>query len=174
MSSERKAESSVRPASRPFALDPLFRALTALPGVGPKNGKLLEKLVAGPKILDVLWHRPIAFVDRRFSPKVKDAPDGKVVTLALRVGKHFPNARKGLPYKVWCTDDTGTINLVFFHAHKDWLEKQLPTDTDVIVSGRVEYFQGNPQIVHPDAIGKPEDRARIETVEPVYPLTQSG
>lgn len=171
MSSERKAEPT-RPTSRPFALDPLFRALTALPGVGPKNGKLLEKLVGGPKILDLLWHRPIAFVDRRFSPKVKDAPDGKVVTLALRVNKHFPNARKGLPYKVWCSDETGAINLIFFHAHKDWLEKQLPMDTDVIVSGRVEYFQGNPQIVHPDAIGKPDDRASIETVEPVYPLTQ--
>jgi ATP-dependent DNA helicase RecG len=163
---------SPRSAGRPFALDPLFRALTSLTGIGPKNGKLLEKLVNGPKILDVLWHRPVAFVDRRFSPKIKDAPDGKIVTLAVNVGKHTPNPRKGLPYKVWCTDETGTINLVFFHAHKDWLEKQLPVGADVIVSGRVEYFQGNPQIVHPDAIGTPEDRASIETVEPVYPLTQ--
>jgi ATP-dependent DNA helicase RecG len=157
--------------SRPFALDPLFRSLTSLTGVGPKNGKLLEKLVGGPKILDILWHRPIDFVDRRFSPKIKDAPDGKIVTLAVRVHQHFPNARKGQPYKVWCTDETGTINLIFFHAHKDWIEKQLPVNEDVIVSGRIEYFQGNPQMVHPDAIGKPEDRADIETVEPVYPLT---
>ena len=157
--------------SRPFALDPLFRSLTSLTGVGPKNGKLLEKLVGGPKILDILWHRPIDFVDRRFSPKIKDAPDGKIVTLAVRVHQHFPNTRKGQPYKVWCTDETGTINLIFFHAHKDWIEKQLPLNEDVIVSGRIEYFQGNPQMVHPDAIGKPEDRADIETVEPVYPLT---
>ncbi len=158
--------------SRPFALDPLFRSLTTIGGVGPKNGKLLEKLVGGPKILDILWHRPIDFVDRRFSPKVKDAPDGKVVTLAVRVLKHTPNPRKGLPYRVTCHDETGTINLVFFHAHKDWLEKQLPMNEEIIVSGRIEYFQGLPQIVHPDAIGKPEDCAAIETVEPVYPLTQ--
>lgn len=158
--------------SRPFALDPLFRALTSLPGVGPRSGKLLEKLLGGPKILDLLWHRPVDVVDRRFSPKVKDAPDGRVATLALRVQKHFPNAKKAQPYRIWCSDDTGTINLVFFHAHKDWLEKQLPEGADVIVSGRVEFFNGNPQIVHPDAIGKPEDRASIETLEPVYPLTQ--
>lgn len=157
--------------SRPFALDPLFRSITALPGIGDKNAALFDKLTGGRKILDLLWHRPIDFIDRRFSPKIKDAPNGKVVTLAVRIGKHFPNARKGQPYRVWCSDETGTINLVFFHAHKDWVKKQLPEDTDVIVSGRVEYFQGNPQIVHPDAIGKPEDRKAIETIEPIYPLT---
>lgn len=157
--------------SRPFELDPLFRAVTALPGVGPRNGKLLEKLTGGPKILDLLWHKPIDFVDRRFAPKVKDAPNGKIVTLTLRVGKHFPPPKQSLPYRVWCSDETGTINLVFFHAKKDWLQKQLPENADVIVSGRVEYFNGHPQIVHPDAIGKPENRADIETVEPVYPLT---
>ncbi len=158
--------------SRPFELDPLFRALTVLPGVGPRNAKLLEKLVGGPKVLDLLWHLPIDFVDRRFAPTIKDAPDGKVATLTVTVGKHIPNQRKGQPYKVWCTDETGTINLVFFHAHKDYLEKQLPLNETVIVSGRIEYYQGNPQMTHPDAIGPEKDRASIETVEPVYPLTQ--
>ncbi len=157
---------------RPFELDPLFRALTVLPGVGPRNAKLIEKLVGGPKVLDLLWHLPIDFVDRRFTPKIKDAPNGKVATLTVTVGKHIPNARKGQPYKVWCTDETGTINLVFFHAHKDWLEKQLPLNEKIIVSGRVEYYQGNPQMTHPDAIGKLSERTAIETVEPIYPLTQ--
>ena len=159
-------------SNRPFALDPLFRPLTVLTGIGPRNAVLLEKLIGGPKILDLLWHKPIDFIDRRFSCPVKEVPDGKVVTLAVRVLKHSPNARKGLPYKVSCADASGAINLVFFHAHKDWLEKQLPVGADIIVSGRVEYYQGNPQITHPDAIGKPEDRASIETVEPIYPLTQ--
>lgn len=158
--------------SRPFELDPLFRALTALPGVGPRTARLLEKLVGGPKVLDLLWHLPIDFVDRRFSPKIKDAPNGKVATLTVTVGKHIPNQRKGQPYKVWCTDETGTINLVFFHPHKDWLEKQLPLNQKAVVSGRVEYYQGNPQMTHPDAIGTLKERKAIETVEPVYPLTQ--
>ena len=62
---------------RPFELDPLFRAITTLSGVGPKNGKLLEKLTGGTKVLDILHHKPVDFVDRRFSPKLKDAPDEK-------------------------------------------------------------------------------------------------
>lgn len=158
--------------SRPFELDPLFRTLTTLPGVGPRNGKLLEKLVGGPKVLDLLWHKPIDFVDRRFSPKIAEAPDGCIATLTVTVQKHFPNERRGQPYKVWCTDETGAINLIFFHAHKDYLEKQLPVGDLRIVSGRIEHYQGKVQMVHPESIGKLEERAAIETVEPIYPLTQ--
>lgn len=156
--------------SRPFDLDPLFRALTTLPGVGPKNAKLFEKLIGGPKVLDLLFHRPVDFIDRRFSPKIAEAPDGRICTMEVSVGKHFPNQRKSQPYKVWCTDDTGAINLVFFHAHKNWIEKQLPEGAKVVISGKVEFYAGKPQMTHPDIV-PPEDRAQLETLEPVYPLT---
>ena len=158
--------------TRPFALDPLFRRVTELSGIGPRNGTLFEKLCGGDKILDVLWHKPIDFIDRRFTCAIKDAPAGHIVTLTVTVQKHFPNERKSQPYKVWCTDDTGTLNLVFFRPRKDWLEKQLPVGAQVIVSGRIEYYNGTAQMTHPDAMGGPEDRAAIETVEPIYPLTQ--
>lgn len=154
---------------RPFELDPLFRSLTVLPGVGPKNAKLFEKLLGGGKILDLLWHRPVDFIDRSYSPKVADAEDGKICTLEITVQKHNLAARRGLPNKVWCTDDTGAINLIFFNAYKDWIEKQLPIGAKLYVSGKIEVYQGNRQMVHPDTITR--DRAEIEPAEPVYPLT---
>jgi ATP-dependent DNA helicase RecG len=157
--------------SRPFILDPLFRVITALPGVGPRTGKLFEKLVGGGKILSLLWHKPIDCVDRSNAPLIKDAPNGKIATLTLRVEKHFPNAKKNQPYRVWCMDESGTINLVFFQAREEWLKKQLPEGSTKIVSGRVEYFNGNPQMVHPDYVVPPEERASIEGIEPIYPLT---
>jgi len=156
--------------ARPFDLDPLFRALTTLPGVGPKNAKLFEKLLGGPKVLDLLWHLPVDFIDRRFSPVISEAPDGRIATMEVTVVSHSPNQRRGLPYRVKVRDDSGTMNLVFFHASKAWIEKQLPDREKIIVSGKVEYYQGNPQIIHPD-IAKPEERETLETVEPVYPLT---
>ena len=157
--------------SRPFVLDPLFKALTTLTGVGPKNAKLLEKLCGGPKILDVLFHLPIDFVDRRFSPKIAEAPAERMATIEVMIDKHAPNARRGQPYRVQVHDDTGKMALVFFHPRKDWLEKQLPVGHKVVVSGKVDYYQAHPQITHPD-IASLEDRASLETVEPVYPLTQ--
>lgn len=156
---------------RPFILDPLFRALTTLGGVGPRNGKLLDKLFGGPKILDALWHKPVDFIDRSFAPKVAEAPAGRIATMLLRVEKHMPASKRTMPFRVRCFDDTGSIDLVFFNPHKDFIEKNLPIGAKVVVSGRVDYFQGHPQIVHPDAMGAEEDRALIETMEPVYPLT---
>lgn len=156
---------------RPFELDPLFRSVTTLPGVGPKNAKLFEKLTGGSKILDILFHKPADFIDRRFSPKLKDAPNGKIATLEVQIEKHSPAPRRGLPHRVKATDGTGSIDIVFFNANKDWISKQLPLGEVRIISGKVEYYQGQAQMVHPDMIGKPNERAAIETVEPVYPLT---
>jgi len=169
--SKQPQEPARRPG-RPFALDPLFAPLTSLPGIGPKNGKLLEKLVGGPKLLDVLWHKPFDIMDRRFRPTVKDAPNGHIATLTVTVEKHTPNTRRSMPYRVRCKDETGLLDLVFFNAHKDYIEKQVPVGTTVIVSGRVDHYQGRAQIVHPDAIGAPEEIDEIAVVEPVYPMTQ--
>ena len=158
-------------AQRPFDLDPLFRSITTLPGVGPRIGKLMEKLLGGGKVLDLLFHAPVDFVDRRFSCPISDCPNGKVVTMEVRVEKHTPNPRKSLPYRVHASDESGTISLVFFHAKKGWIEKLLPIGQSVVVSGKVEYYQGKPQITHPDVV-KPAERDTLETVEPIYPLTQ--
>ncbi len=156
--------------SRPFELDPLFRRLTTLPGVGEKNAALFERLLGGQKVLDLLWHFPIDVIDRRFSPNINEAPNGRVATMEVRVIKHFPNARRSQPYRVKCSDNTGELNLTFFRANKGWIEKLLPEGERRVVSGKVEYYQGNPQIVHPDVVS-PEERESLQTVEPIYPLT---
>lgn len=156
---------------RPFVLDPLFRRVTELPGIGPRNAQLIEKLGGGERVIDLLWHLPIDIVDRRNAVPVSAAANGHIATLTVTVEKHTPSARKNLPYRVRCKDDTGTIDLVFFRPRRDWLEKQLPVGAKVIVSGKVDYFRGHPQIVHPDAMGSEEDRSQIERVEPIYPLT---
>ena len=54
---------------RPEILFPLFRPVTALPGVGPRNGKLIEK-IAGGRVVDLCWHLPTGIIDRRFAPKI--------------------------------------------------------------------------------------------------------
>ena len=107
-----------------------------------------------------------------FGPTVKDAPHGHIATLTVTVEKHTPNAKRNMPYRVRCQDETGPLDLVFFNPHKDYIEKQLPVGATVIVSGRVDHYQGRAQIVHPDAIGTPEEIDEVAVVEPVYPLTQ--
>jgi ATP-dependent DNA helicase RecG len=157
---------------RPEILYPLFKPLTTLPGIGTRNAKLVERIAGGGHVVDLIWHLPTGLIDRSFQPKVKDAPGGRIATLVLTVDKHVPAPSRRLPYKVLCSDDTGTAELVFFHARPDWLANVLPVGETRVVSGRVEHYRGVVQMTHPDHIGRPEERADLAGIEPVYPLTQ--
>ncbi|MFQ5466907.1 MAG: ATP-dependent DNA helicase RecG, partial [Kiloniellaceae bacterium] len=72
---------------------------------------------------------------------------------------------------VLCRDETGHIDLVFFHPRPDYLARALPVGERRVVSGKVEIFGGRLQMTHPDHIGRLEELSRLKTVEPVYPLT---
>jgi ATP-dependent DNA helicase RecG len=156
---------------RPEILFPLFAPVTSLQGVGPRFAKLIEK-AAGPQVVDLLWHLPGGIIDRRFSPKLAEAPEGAIVTLTLRVDRHFPAPGNGKrPYKVRCRDETGFIHLVFFRAKGDYLKKALPEGEIRVVSGRIEKFGDELQMTHPDHIAPLDEVLSLKRVEPVYPMT---
>ena len=155
---------------RPEALFPLFAPVTALSGVGPRIGALIAR-VAGGHVVDLCWHLPIGLIDRRFAPKVADAPAGQIATLTVRVEGHLTPRNPRLPYKVRCSDETGALDLVFFHAQTDYLQRVLPVGEVRVVSGKVEHFRNEVQITHPDHIASLEEVDRLKAVEPVYRLT---
>jgi ATP-dependent DNA helicase RecG len=155
---------------RPTLLDPLFAPVTALSGIGPRFAKLIEK-AAGPLILDLLWHLPTGIVDRRFQPKVAEAPAGRIATLRVRVERHFPGHGRA-PYRVRCADETGVLTLAYFHVkNPEWIEKLLPLGATRIVSGRIEHFNDQVQMTHPDHVFDPAEADEMTLVEPVYALT---
>ena len=164
---------------RPAALNSLFAPAQSLTGIGPRLALLLKKclvLPAGvtePRVLDLLWHLPTGIVDRRAEPSTRDAIPGTIVTLKVRVLKHKapPRGNNKAPYKVSCEDDTGRLDLVFFHAERKFVEKQLPEGETRYVSGRVERYGETLQMTHPDYIVAPEARGDLPMLEPVYPLT---
>ncbi len=153
---------------RPEILFPLFAPLTALPGVGPRLAGLMER-VAGPRVVDLLWHLPTGVVDRRMIPSIAAAETGSVATLRVHIDEHDPARSARAPYRVWCSDPSGTLALTFFHAQGDYLLKRLPPGTERIVSGRIEIYGDIRQIAHPDYIATKE--TEIPAIEPVYPLT---
>src|SRR5690606_4706696 len=110
-------------------------------------------------------------IDRRLSPKIAEAQAGSIGTLIVTIERHLPGLSRRHPYRVRCADETGFLHLVYFHARRDYLEKLLPVGSERVVSGRVERFNAEVQIVHPDHVAAPDDLDTIQTVEPVYPLT---
>lgn len=161
---------------RPALLDPLFAPLSTLPGVGPKNAKLFDRLLGradGARVLDLLFHLPFNVLDRRSRPKIREAVPDAIATLRVRVVEHrlpAPN-RKG-PLRVLVEDETGDVDLVFFLNNFDWVKQKLPVGAWRWVSGKLELWDGHYQMVHPDKVMDEAEFARMPAVEPVYGLTE--
>ena len=164
---------------RPQLLNPLFASAQSLTGIGPRLLQLLKKCLAlppgvtEPRVIDVLWHMPAGVIDRRAEPQVAAAVAGSIVTLKVRVLRHrlAPRGPTKAPHKVTCEDDTGRIDLVFFHVDRKFIEKQLPVGETRYVSGRIERYGETLQMAHPDYIVSEEAREELPLLEPVYPLT---
>jgi ATP-dependent DNA helicase RecG len=157
------------PRGRPAILEPIFEPVSAIGGVGTHTSKMLAK-VAGPEIVDVLWHLPVALLDRRYAPKIGELKQAGVATLEVTIDGH-ERGEGPRPYKVRCRDETGFIHLIYFNVRGPWLLKQLPIGETRLISGKVEFFNGLPQMAHPDAILPVSARDRIAVVQPIYRLT---
>lgn len=156
--------------SRPPELFPLFAGLETLEGVGEKTAAAMAGLgVERPK--DLLFLLPHSGVDRARKASVREVVPPCVVTVEVEVGAHFPPRTKGKPYRVAVRDAALDFALVFFHARGDFLQRLLPTGQRRLVSGKVEFFDGVAQMVHPDHVLRPEEAGELPTFEPVYPLT---
>lgn len=154
-------------SQRPFILDPLFRSVSILNGVGPRTVKLYEKLTGGTKLLDVLFHKPIDSVTRKFVPSIMSAKIGDTVAVKVIIEKHTPPERKSQPYRIRARDESGFIELAFFHAQGGWVEKLYPIDKEMMIAGQIDDFKGGRQITHPDIL----DTDTPERTEVIYPLT---
>jgi ATP-dependent DNA helicase RecG len=163
---------------RPPLLDPLFAALTALSGVGPKLEKLFRRLLGRDdtpaRVLDLLFHLPSGTIDRRARPLLRDVVPGSVVTVAVTVDRHRPSPpnRPRAPYRIATYDDSGTLTLTFFSARRDYLEKLFPVGELRYVSGTTALYDGMLQMVHPDRVVSEAELDKLPMVEPVYPLTE--
>ena len=162
---------------RPPLLNPLFASASTLPGIGPKTGKLLDRLLGGQsnsaRVIDLVFHLPATTIDRSRRPKISAAPLDCVVTIEAVVTElRPPPPRSKAPYKVLVEDETGDAQLVFFLANHQWIEKSLPLGEKRWISGKLELWDGHRQMVHPDRVLDAEGFAKMPAIEPVYGLTE--
>lgn len=162
---------------RPDLLNPMFKSLKSMKGVGPQLGALFAKFFGTPDgqdaiVLDVLTHMPSGVIDRRAQDGVAYAPVGSIATLKLHIDEHIaPPRNSRAPLRIKAHDETGEITLSFFGAKGGWVEKQLPIGEVRYVSGEIGFFGREKQMTHPDYIVEPDKLSSLPMVEPVYPLT---
>jgi ATP-dependent DNA helicase RecG len=158
---------------RPPVLDPLFAPLTSLKGVGPKLVKPFARLLdrAEPRVVDMLFHLPYSAIDRRARPKLARVQVDSIATVQVAVERHIPG-RGRAPHRIITSDDTNTLEIVYFNLPRERVEKMFPVGTTRYVSGRVGLYEGRLQMVHPDRVVDEKGLAGIPPVEPVYSLTE--
>ncbi len=150
------------------SLQPLFAPLTRLPGIGPALAPLLARAVGGDRVIDLLFHLPETYLDRRARPTIAQALAGQVATLAVEVVRHEPPANSRQPWKVIVTDGTAFAELVFFKFTR---QAQTPPGTKLLVSGKIERYGDRLTIPHPEHMVPADRPDRVPNIEPVWPLT---
>jgi ATP-dependent DNA helicase RecG len=153
---------------RPQILFPLFAGVSSLKGVGPKVLPLVQKL-AGPLVRDLLFLSPSGVVVR-CPMTAADAVEGQVGLFEITVDRLILPGKPGVPIKVRAVDDTGFVHLIWFGGSGQHIDRLLPRGEKRLVSGKVERFNNEVQIVHPDVF-KLTEADEIAAVEPVYPAT---
>jgi ATP-dependent DNA helicase RecG len=154
------------------AIERLLSSVQYLKGVGPRSAPRLQRL-GTPRVIDLLWHLPYALIDRRQMPQIGDLSRfaGQTVTLDVMIAEHRLPLRRGLPFKAVGRDKTGTLDIVYFGGRAGIWQKSLPIGANKIISGKIDYFAGRAQMVHPDYVADPGDLTHIRQAEPYYPLT---
>lgn len=155
---------------RPEILFPLFADVSTLKGVGPRSAPLVQK-VAGPLVRDVLFLSPSGVIQRRRTTAM-EAVDGEIGVFEVTIDRLIPPHKHGAPIKVRALDDTGFIHLIWFAGSPRHIESLAPRGSRRLVTGKVERFNSEVQIAHPDYILPVEKADEIPLSEPVYPATQ--
>ena len=157
---------------RPELLNPLFAEITALQGVGPALAKPLARLHLN-RARDVVYHFPSHWQHRQRVDRLDDAQSGSTIILPVTVVDYRGGGSPRAPFRVLASDAAGDIvSLVYFGRTSGWARKQLPIGSHRVISGKMEIYGQERQIIHPDHVVLPDESHAIATHEPVYPLAE--
>ncbi len=156
---------------RPDILNPIFAEVEALKGVGPGFARPLERLNL-KRVVDVLFHLPTGMIERRRIAKLDDAASGEMVALELTPVDYKQSGARG-PFRIHAVDGQGDyVSLVYFGGHPGYAKKLLPLGEPRFVSGKLELYGQERQIVHPDHVISMSEAASLPMREAVYPLSE--
>ena len=119
-----------------------------LPGVGPKRAELLRKELNVSTVGDLLRLYPFRYIDKSSFVRICDArPDMAYIQLKASVMKLEVQDNKRL--RVWISDGSGEMEVVFFKGIK-WMYERLKPGTEWIFFGKPQVFNGRINMVHPE------------------------
>lgn len=145
-----------------------------LKGVGPLRADLLKKELGIFTFGDLLNHFPNRHIDKTKINKIRDISADtdyiQVVGKLLFIETVGEKRSKRLVAQL--KDETGILELTWFQGI-NWVHKNLIEGATYLVFGKTGFFNGKPQIVHPEIESYvPAKAGGSSFLEPVYPSTE--
>ena len=147
----------------------LLADLSTLKGVGLKTSNLLKKKRIY-NIFDLLWKLPKSYTDRTLSTKIENLRIGENQTVNIIPKKYSFPRKRNLPNRVFCEDETGELDCVFFNSYEGYIRKILPLGKEITVSGKIGIYKNKYQLTNPKYIS--EDSSIINQKHNTYSLTE--
>ena len=145
--------------------------LVYLKGVGPKRAELLQKELGIATYEQLLNHYPFRYIDRTRFYKINELnPDMPLVQVIGRItSKEVIGEKHKKRIVAKFTDDTGTMDLVWFQSLK-WVEDHVMRGSIYIAFGKPAWFGNSFSISHPDLETYPRQTGITGnlTLQPIY------
>ena len=146
----------------------LLSNIQNIKGIGKKTSQLLKRKNINT-IFDLLWHLPTSKIENSKVTNIGDIQIGKLQTIKLTPLKYnFPRIRR-LPNRVVCQSNDIKIDCVFFNSYEGYIKKILPLNTEIIISGKINFFRNKYQITNPTQVK--ESNENILETQNKYSLT---
>ena len=152
----------------------LHSPIEYLKGVGPLRADLLKKELSIYTFADLLEHFPHRHIDKTKINRIADiTPNFEYVQV---VGKlmfiDVVGEGRGKRLVAQLKDASGLLELAWFQGIS-WVQKNLIIGEAYLVFGKISFFSGKPQIVHPEIeVFTPASADTKSYLEPVYPATE--
>ena len=146
----------------------LLSNIQNIKGIGKKTSQLFKRKNINT-IFDLLWHLPTSKIENSKVTNIGDIQIGKLQTIKLTPLKYnFPRIRR-LPNRVVCQSNDIKIDCVFFNSYEGYIKKILPLNTEIIISGKINFFRNKYQITNPTQVK--ESNENILETQNKYSLT---
>ncbi len=156
---------------RPQLLNPLFAEVEVLKGVGPQLMKPLAKLGL-TRIVDLAFHLPVYWIDRKRVERLDEQDVGRVITVELTARDYRQAPGPKSPLRIHAVDNGGDYVTLVYFRNPGWAKQQHPLGKRRLVSGRLDRYGQELQMVHPDHVLHPEEAEQLPEREPVYGLSE--
>jgi ATP-dependent DNA helicase RecG len=147
----------------------LHQDMDTLEGYVPRLRPMLQRLLGGGRVLDVLWHLPTGFETVTQIPAILPALVGQTLHVSLHLFDMRLPRKRTQPTLIYGKDENDTVvEMVFFKGNPAYLQRAFPMDQKRFVKGKLECLGGVYRMVHPVSGTRPLFASPWHI--PTYPL----